>query len=54
MWARTRSRAQALAPGEILLLENLRFHPGEEANDDGFARELAALADRLMRQRPGR
>src|SRR5207302_1706645 len=41
----TLARAQALAPGEILLLENLRFHPGEEANDDGFARELAALAD---------
>jgi phosphoglycerate kinase len=34
-----------LAPGETLLLENLRFHPGEEANDPEFARELAALAD---------
>jgi phosphoglycerate kinase len=41
----TRARAQALPPGGILLLENLRFYPGEEANDDGFARELAALAD---------
>ena len=40
-----RARAVALKPGEILLLENLRFHAGEEANDDGFARELAALAD---------
>src|SRR5207247_830268 len=40
-----RARAGALKPGEILLLENLRFHAGEEANDDGFARELAALAD---------
>ena len=29
----------------MLLLENLRFHPEEEANDDGFARALAALAD---------
>jgi phosphoglycerate kinase len=37
--------AKALAPGQVLLLENLRFHPEEEANDDGFARELAALAD---------
>jgi phosphoglycerate kinase len=31
--------------GEVLLLENLRFHPGEEANDADFAKELAALAD---------
>ena len=37
--------AKALAPGEVLLLENLRFHPEEEANDDVFARGLAALAD---------
>ncbi len=35
----------ALKPGEVLLLENLRFHPGEEANDPQFARELASLAD---------
>ena len=34
-----------LVPGSILLLENLRFDPREEANDPGFARELAALAD---------
>jgi phosphoglycerate kinase len=39
------ARAQALAPGDILLLENLRFHPEEEANDDAFAQGLAALAD---------
>lgn len=31
--------------GDVVLLENLRFHPGEEANDDAFARKLAALAD---------
>jgi phosphoglycerate kinase len=37
--------ARALAPGEVLLLENLRFHPGEEANDPEFARALACLAD---------
>jgi phosphoglycerate kinase len=37
--------ASKLAPGEVLLLENLRFHPEEEANDDGFARRLATLAD---------
>jgi phosphoglycerate kinase len=35
----------ALAPGSVLLLENLRFHPGEEANDDGFAEALARLGD---------
>jgi phosphoglycerate kinase len=37
--------ARALQPGEVLLLENLRFHPEEEANDPGFARQLAALGD---------
>lgn len=31
--------------GELVLLENLRFYPGEEANDPGFARELSRLAD---------
>ena len=35
----------ALKPGEVALLENLRFHPGEEANSPEFARELAALGD---------
>ena len=34
-----------LAGGEIVLLENVRFYEGEEANDPGFARELASLAD---------
>jgi phosphoglycerate kinase len=34
-----------LRAGSILLLENLRFHPGETANDPEFAAELAALAD---------
>ena len=37
--------ANALQPGEVLLLENLRFHPGEEKNDEEFARALAGLAD---------
>ena len=41
----TVSLARALCPGELLLLENLRFHAGEEANDLAFARELASLAD---------
>ena len=37
--------AQALKPGEILLLENTRFHPEEEKNDLGMAKQLASLAD---------
>jgi len=41
----TSTLAAALQPGQILLLENLRFHPEEEANDDGFAQRLAGLAD---------
>ena len=40
-----RSMAAALQPGEVLLLENLRFHPEEEANDEAFGKELASLAD---------
>lgn len=36
---------KSLADGAVLLLENLRFHPEEEANDAGFAKELASLAD---------
>jgi len=43
--AQAESMAQALRPGEILLLENLRFHKEEEADDPGFARALASLAD---------
>ncbi len=35
----------SLKPGEIAMLENLRFHPGEEANSPGFADALASLAD---------
>jgi phosphoglycerate kinase len=39
------SLVSALPRGRVLLLENLRFHPEEEANDDGFSRALARLAD---------
>lgn len=35
----------ALKPGEVALLENLRFHPEEEKNDPGFAKQLAELGD---------
>ncbi len=37
--------AEALEPGQVLLLENVRFHPEEETNDPEFARELASLGD---------
>lgn len=40
-----KAAADALEPGGILLLENLRFHVGEEKNDPEFAKALAALAD---------
>lgn len=37
--------AEALQPGEVLLLENLRFYSEEEAGDEGFAKQLANLGD---------
>jgi phosphoglycerate kinase len=41
----TRELVANLEPGQPLLLENLRYHAGEEANDPAFARQLAALCD---------
>ncbi len=41
----TEAMARALRPGQVLLLENLRFHAEEEANDEAFARGLAAFAE---------
>ncbi len=43
--ASTEKMAEDLEPGQVLLLENLRFHAEEEANDTEFAKKLAALAD---------
>ncbi len=40
-----REALEKLKDGEILLLENLRFHPGETKNDPEFARQLAEMAD---------
>jgi phosphoglycerate kinase len=40
-----RAAVERLAEGEVMLLENLRFHPQEEENDPTFARELASLAE---------
>ncbi len=37
--------AKALKPGEVLVLENTRFHPEEEKNDPGLAKQMASLAD---------
>ena len=38
-------QSAGLAPGQVLLLENLRFHPEEEANRESFCRQLARLCD---------
>ena len=38
-------QTQEMKPGDVLLLENVRFYPSEEANDPTFARELSQLAD---------
>ncbi|MCI5658552.1 MAG: triose-phosphate isomerase [Megasphaera elsdenii] len=43
--AETKAMADALKPGEVLLLENLRFHKEEEKNGEDFARQLASLAE---------
>ena len=40
-----KEQADAMAPGEVLLLENVRFWPGEEVNEPEFAKGLASLAD---------
>ena len=37
--------SKSLKNGEVMLLENLRFHPQEEANDPDFSKQLAALCD---------
>jgi phosphoglycerate kinase len=43
--AEAKAASDQLKAGEVLLLENLRFHPEEEAGDVGFAKELASLGD---------
>ena len=42
------SKSKALRNGEVLLLENVRYHAEEEANDPAFAKQLAALCDQLF------
>jgi phosphoglycerate kinase len=42
---RAEKAAKGLKEGQVLVLENVRFYPGEETNDQDFARQLASLAD---------
>jgi phosphoglycerate kinase len=39
------AKSKALKDGEVLVLENVRFHPEEEKNDEGFSKQLAAVCD---------
>ena len=41
-------QSKALRDGEVLVLENVRFHPEEEKNDEGFSKQLAGLCDGLF------
>ncbi len=42
------ARSKSLGDGGVLLLENVRYHPEEEKNDEGFSKQLAALCDGLF------
>jgi len=42
------AKSNALKNGDVLLLENVRYHPEEEANDEQFSKHLAALCDQLF------
>jgi triosephosphate isomerase (TIM) len=42
------SKSRTLSDGDILLLENVRFHPEEEKNDENFSRQFAALCDGIF------
>ena len=42
------SQSRALRDGEVLVLENVRFHPEEEKNDEGFSKQLSAMCDGLF------
>jgi phosphoglycerate kinase len=46
--AESEDKSRALGNGSVLLLENVRYHREEEANDEGFSRQLAALCDGLF------
>jgi triosephosphate isomerase (TIM) len=42
------SKSKTLSDGDVLLLENVRFHPEEEKNDEGFSQQLASLCDGIF------
>jgi len=44
----TEAKTKSLRDGDVLLLENVRFHPQEEANDPEFSRQLASLCDQMF------
>ena len=46
--ADTEAKSKALRNGDVLLLENVRYHPQEEANDPEFSKQLAALCDQIF------
>jgi phosphoglycerate kinase len=46
--AEAEEKSRALADGDVLLLENVRFHPEEEKNDEVFSKQLARLCDALF------
>ena len=46
--AEAEGKSRGLKDGEVLVLENVRFHPDEEKNDEGFSKQLAALCDGLF------
>ena len=46
--AEAQAKSTVLKDGEVLLLENVRFHPEEEKNDEAFSKQLAALCDGLF------
>ena len=46
--AEAEAKSKALRDGDVLLLENVRFHPEEEKNDEAFSKQLAALCDGLF------
>ncbi|MBQ2312883.1 MAG: phosphoglycerate kinase [Elusimicrobiaceae bacterium] len=48
--AEAEAAVAAAKPGEIVLLENLRFHPEEEKNDENFAKQLAKLGDVFVQE----
>jgi len=46
--AEAESKSKALRDGDVLLLENVRYHPQEEANDPDFSKQLSALCDEMF------